>query len=55
MVFYFLWDAWVFDIKGKTLVRTSHDEWLEVRTNDENARKEFASELEKYGMPLFAR
>ena len=55
MVFYFVWDAWVFDIEGKTLVRISHDEWLEVRTDDEEARKEIATELGKYGMPLLAR
>lgn len=28
MVFYFVWDAWVFDVEGKALVRISHDEWL---------------------------
>jgi hypothetical protein len=55
MVFYFVWDAWVFDIEGKALVRISHDEWLEVRADDDEARKEFATELEKYGMPLLAR
>ena len=50
MVFYFVWDAWVFDIEGKALVRISHDEWLEVRADDDETRKEFATELEKYGM-----
>jgi hypothetical protein len=55
MVFYFVWDAWVFDIEGKALVRISHDEWLEVRADDDEVRKEFATELEKYGMPLLAR
>jgi hypothetical protein len=55
MAFYFVWDAWVFDTEGKALLRISHDEWLEVRTDDEDARKEFATELEKYGMPLLAR
>ena len=55
MVFYFVWDAWVFDIEGKALVRISHDEWLEVRADDDETRKEFATELEKYGMPLLAR
>lgn len=52
MVFYFVWDAWVFDIEGKALVRISHDEWLEVRADDDEGIKEFATELEKYGMPL---
>ena len=55
MVFYFVWDAWVFDIEGKALIRISHDEWLEVRADDDETRKEFATELEKYGMPLLAR
>jgi hypothetical protein len=55
MVFYFVWDAWVFDTEGKALVRISHDEWLEVRADDEDTRKEFATELEKYGMPLLSR
>jgi hypothetical protein len=55
MAFYFVWDAWVFDIEGRALVRISHDEWLEVRTDDDEARKEFAIELEKYGMHLLAR
>jgi hypothetical protein len=50
MVFYFFWDAWVFDIEGKALVRISHDEWLEVRTDDHSAREEFATELERYGI-----
>ena len=55
MAFYFVWDAWVFDTEGKALVRISHDEWLEVRTDDDEALKEFATELEKCGMPLLAR
>ena len=55
MALYFVWDAWVFDTEGKALVRISHDEWLEVRTDDDEASKEFATELEKYGMPLLAR
>lgn len=55
MVFYFVWDAWVFDIEGKALIRISHDEWLEVRADDDEARKEFTTELKKYGMPLLAR
>lgn len=56
MVLYFVWDAWVFDIEGKALVRISHDEWLEVRADDDDgAVKEFAAELEKYRMPVLAR
>jgi hypothetical protein len=55
MAFYFVWDAWIFDTEGKALLKISHDEWLEVRSNDEEARKEFAAELERYGIPLLAR
>lgn len=55
MVFYFIWDAWIFDIEGKVLVRISHDEWLEVRTDEDNGRKEFVAELEKFAMPLLSR
>lgn len=55
MALYFVWDAWVFDVEGKALVRISHDEWLEVRADDDEAIKEFAAELEKYGMRLLGR
>lgn len=55
MAFYFVWDAWIFDTGGKSLVRISHDEWLEVQSDDENTRKEFAAELERCGVPLLAR
>ena len=55
MALYFVWDAWVFDTEGNALVRISHDEWLEVRTNDANARNEFAAELKDCGMPLLER
>lgn len=55
MALYFVWDAWVFDTEGKALVKISHDEWLEVRSDDEKARREIATELEKYGIPLLAR
>lgn len=51
MVFYFIWDAWIFDIRGKTLVEISHDEWLGVQSDDEDVGREFAIELENYGMP----
>jgi hypothetical protein len=55
MVFYFVWDAWIFDVEGKALVRISHDEWLEVRAHDDEAIKEFAAELGKHGMPVLTR
>ncbi len=52
MVFYFVWDACVFDTEGKALVRISHDEWLEIRTDDEDIRKEFVTELEGFNIRL---
>lgn len=55
MVFYFVWDAWIFDAEGKALAEVSHDEWLEVRTNDENAQEEFATEFARYGMSVLTR
>ena len=55
MVFFFSWDASVFDLAGRSLLRTSHDGWLEVRTNDETLVKDVTVELERYGVPLLAR
>jgi hypothetical protein len=52
MVFFFSWDASVFDLAGRSLLQTSHDGWLEVRADDDEAIKAFATELEKYGMHL---
>jgi hypothetical protein len=34
MILYFVWDAEIFDAEGKCLITISHDEWLEIRTND---------------------
>lgn len=55
MVFFFSWDASVFDTTGRSLLQTSHDGWLEIRTDNEDARMEFATELEKYAIPLLSR
>jgi hypothetical protein len=55
MVFFFSWDASVFDLAGRSLLQTSHDSWLEVRTSDEVLAKDVAVELEKYRVPLLAR
>ena len=45
MVFFFFWDAWVFDLAGRSLLRICHDGWMEVRAGDESAAKEIAAEL----------
>lgn len=55
MVFFFSWDASVFDLAGRSLLQTSHDGWLEVRTNDQALVKDVAVELEKYRVSLLAR
>lgn len=54
MVFYFVWDAWVFDTSGQALVRISHDEWLEIFTGDDKSNSEFAAELGRFGMPVLS-
>ncbi len=54
MVFFFSWDASVFDLAGRTLLQTSHDGWLEVRTSDEALLKDVAVELESYRVTLLA-
>ena len=41
--------------KEKRPFELSHDEWLEVRADEDETRKEFAAGLEKYGIPLLAR
>ena len=52
MVFFFSWDASVFDIDGRLLLQTSHDGWLEIRTSDGALVKDVAVELENYGSVL---
>jgi len=52
IAFYFIWDAWVFDTEGKALVQISHDEWLEIRTDDEDTRKEFEALLNRFKLRL---
>lgn len=54
IVFYFFWDAWVFDLNGASLLRISHDGWFEVRAGDEKLMQEIAVELEEYKVPLLA-
>ncbi len=52
MVFFFSWDASIFNLSGRLLVQTSHDGWLDVRTNDKALAKDIAGELESYRVPL---
>jgi hypothetical protein len=55
IVFFFSWDASIFDLTGRLLVQTSHDGWLDVRTNDKRLAKDVAVELESYRVALLAR
>ena len=55
MVFFFSWDASIFDLTGRLLLQTSHDGWLDVRTNDKALAKDIATELKSYKVPLLAR
>jgi len=55
MVFFFSWDASIFDLTGRLLLQTSHDGWLDFRTNDKALAKDVAVELERYGVALLAR
>jgi hypothetical protein len=55
MVFFFSWDASVFDTTGRSLLQTSHDGWLEARGSVAEFRKEVAAELQAYRVPLLAR
>jgi|SRR5208282_2443627 len=54
MVFFFSWDAWLFDFAGRWLLRVSHDGWLEVHAANGEAVKNIAIEMENYGIPLLA-
>jgi len=53
MALFFSWDVSVFDAKRRLLVQISHDGWMEARASDEGDRKNFATELQKYGVSLF--
>jgi hypothetical protein len=55
MVFFFFWDAWLIDLAGRSLLRLSHDGWLEVRARDESIIKEVAVELKDYDISLLHR
>ena len=50
---YFIWDAWIFDAEGKSLVRIHHHEWLEIRSEDEDTRKEFETYLDGFRIKPF--
>jgi hypothetical protein len=54
IVFFFAWDASIFDLSGRTLLQTSHDGWLELRASNETLRKDIALEMESYRVPLLA-
>jgi hypothetical protein len=53
MVFFFSWDASVFDLAGRMLLRTSHGGWLEVRGSGDKAIAEALFELERLQLPAW--
>jgi hypothetical protein len=55
MVFFFSWDASIFDLQGQLLLQTSHDGWLEIRASEDGLIREVAAALESYGIPLLSR
>jgi hypothetical protein len=55
MVFYFVWDAWLFDADARVLLGVSHDEWLELLAADPRLKEGFEAELEAFGMPALDR
>jgi hypothetical protein len=55
LVFFFSWDAWVFDIPSTYVVRMSHDEWIEVRTSDRTLRENVVNEFKSYRIGLLAQ
>lgn len=55
LVFFFSWDASVFDSTGTFLLRTSHDGWLEIRTSIEALAKNVTEEFGCYGIALLDR
>jgi hypothetical protein len=52
MVFYFGWDAWIFDADGKTLVRATRARGLEVFSDGSADIGAFAADPAKFFMPL---
>jgi hypothetical protein len=54
LVFFFSWDASVFDLAGTSLLQTSHDGWLEFRTKDQALGKDVTSEMGHYPVSLLA-
>jgi hypothetical protein len=54
MVFFFFWDASVFDAEGRWLLQTSHDGWLEIRARDESDVQRVITALDHYPIPTLS-
>jgi hypothetical protein len=54
LIFYFGWDAWIYDAGGKTLVRFSGSTGLEIRAEAASDMGAFAADPEKYFAPMAA-
>jgi hypothetical protein len=49
MVFYFLWDASIFDRSGQFLLTIDHDEFFSVASSDERLIETLRTSLKRYG------
>jgi hypothetical protein len=52
LMFYFGWDAWIFDANAKTLVRLTRERGLEVGAEGATDIGAFAADPERYFTPL---
>ena len=52
LVFFFGWDAWLFDARGTMLVRITNDGKLEVRAEGQSTILAFAADPEKFFTPM---
>jgi len=48
--FYFVWNATVIRSDQRCILKVSHDEWIEIRTEDESAFKEYTDAMEYFGL-----
>ena len=55
MIFYFGWDAWIFDKQGTYLVDLSNDEIMEFTTDSDALRNALSSHLLDLGMSALDR
>ena len=47
---YFIWDATVFDRAGETFVKISHDEWMDIGSNNATEYERVVKALDDFGL-----